>query len=103
MKNSTSLVEGERDLEDAKKQSAKESRKEEKLKKKEDGALKKALAISELEAKRQEEVNHLNNVQTVTSKESTQLHLLGTVASHTTCTNPFNLPCITCVSRKRGV
>jgi hypothetical protein len=58
-KNSTSLVEGERDLEKAKKESAKESKKARRLKQKEEEALQKVLAISELEAKRKEEVSHL--------------------------------------------
>jgi hypothetical protein len=45
------------------------------------------LAISEQEAHRKEEVAHLLNVHTAISTEPSQLHLLGTVASSSTCTS----------------
>ncbi len=103
-KNSTSLVEEEKeekDLAKAKKESEKQIKEERRIKKKEENDLKMALAVSKLQvsndgslaisgqkAKRKEGVDHLINVQTATSTEPTQLHLLGTVASSSTCTSP---------------
>ncbi len=92
-KNSTSLVEEEKDLAKAKRESEKQIRQEQKLKRKEDEDLKmalvvskrqvsndKPLAIPEQKAERKESGDHLISVQTATSSEPTQLHLLGTVA-----------------------
>ena len=97
-KNSTSLVEGDRDLAKAKKESESMAKKDEKLRKKEEKALEYALLVSGLEARRdgtlliteqeahrKEEAAHLLSVQTSTSTESSQLLLLGTVASSSTC------------------
>jgi hypothetical protein len=77
-KNFTSLVEEEKDLAKAKKESEKQIRQEQKLKKKEDEDLKmalavsklqvsndKSLAISERKAERKEEGDHLISVQTI--------------------------------------
>jgi hypothetical protein len=79
-KNSTSLVEEEKDLAKAKKESEKQIRQEQRLKKKEDEDLKmalavsklhvsndKSLAISEQKAERKDLGDHLINVQTATS------------------------------------
>ena len=92
-KNSTSLVEGDRDLAKAKKESESMAKKDERLRKKEEKALEYALLVSGLEARRdgtlliteqeahrKEEAAHLLSVQTSTSTESSQLLLLGTVA-----------------------
>ena len=97
-KNSTSLVEGDRDLAKAKKESESMAKKDEELRKKEEKALEYALLVSGLEARRdgtlliteqeahrKEEAAHLLSVQTSTSTESSQLLLLGTVASSSTC------------------
>jgi hypothetical protein len=97
-KNSTSLVEEEKDLARAKKESEKQIRQEQKLKRKEDEDLKMALAVSKLQvgndkplaisvqkAEREELGDHLINVQTATSSEPTQLHLLSTVALSSAC------------------
>ncbi len=96
-KNSTSLVEEEKDLAKAKQESEKQIRQEQKLKRKEDEDLRMALAVSKLQvsndkplaiseqkAERKESGDHLISVQTATSSETTQLHLLGTVASSST-------------------
>jgi hypothetical protein len=48
----------------------------------------KSLAISEQKAERKEGGDHLINVQTATSSEPNQLHLLGTVALSSTCASP---------------
>jgi hypothetical protein len=100
-KNSTSLVEGEKDLARAKKESEEQNRQEQELKKKEDDDLKMALAVSKLQvsndkplviseqkAKGKDLSDHLINVQTASSSEPTQLHLLGSVASSSARTNP---------------
>ena len=47
-----------------------------------------SLAISGQKAERKEGGDHLINVQTATSTEPTQLHLLGTVALSSTCISP---------------
>ncbi len=96
-KNSASLVEEEKDLAKAKKEFEKQIRQEQKLKRKEDEELKMALAVSKLQvsndkplaiseqkAERKESGDHLISAQTATSSETTQLHLLGTVASSST-------------------
>ena len=96
-KNSTSLVEEEKDLAKAKQESEKQIRQEQKLKRKEDEDLRMALAVSKLQvsndkplaiseqkAERKEKGDHLINVQTATSSEPTQLHLLSTVALSST-------------------
>ena len=97
-KNSTSLAEGEKALAKAKKESESMAKKDERLRKKEEKALEYALLVSGLEARRdgtlliteqeahrKEEAAHLLSVQTSTSTESSQLLLLGTVASSSTC------------------
>ena len=97
-KNSTSLAEGEKALAKAKKESESQAKKEENLRKLEEKALQHALLVSRYEAKsdgtlavveqealRKEEVAHLLSVQTSTSTEPSQLLLLGTVASSSTC------------------
>jgi hypothetical protein len=98
-RNSTSLVEDEKELAKAKMESEKLIRRELKLKKKEDEELKMALAVSKLQvsnttsvdtpdlnSERKESVDHLIIVQTAASSEPTQLHLLGSVASSSTAT-----------------
>jgi hypothetical protein len=100
-KNSTSLVEEEKDLAKAKKESEEQNRQEQELKKKEDDDLKMALAVSKLqvsndkplviseqEAKGKDLSDHLINVQTASSSEPTQLLPLGTVAPSSARTNP---------------
>jgi hypothetical protein len=99
-KNSTSLVEEEKDLAKAKKESEEHSRQEQEFKKKEDDDLRMALAVSklqvsndkslsmsELKAKGKDLSDHLINVQTATSSEPTQLLPLGSVASSSARTN----------------
>ncbi len=99
-KNSTSLMEEEKDLAKAKKESEKQNRHEQKLKKKEDEDLKMALAVSKLQvsndktlaipeqkAKGKDLSDHLINVQKVLPSEPTQLHLLGSVSSSSACTS----------------
>ena len=99
-KNSSSLTKEERDLAQAKNKSEQQAKKEQKLKEKDERVLKQvlilskeearmdgSLAISEQEAHRKEEVAHLLNVHTAISTEPSQLHLLGTVASSSTCTS----------------
>jgi hypothetical protein len=98
-RNSTSLVEDEKELAKAKIESEKQIRQEQMLKRKEDEELKMALAVSklqvsntkslatpELNSERKESVDHLIIVQTAAPSESTQLHLLGSVASSSTAT-----------------
>jgi hypothetical protein len=99
-KNSTSLDKGEKDLVWAKKESENQAKKEERLRRKEEEALQHVLRVSRYEAKekgalalfeqeehRKEEAAHLLNVHTASSTEPSQLHLLGTVASSSTCTS----------------
>ena len=57
-KNSTSLVEGDRDLAKAKKESESMAKKDEKLRKKEEKALEYALLVSGLEARRRNLVDY---------------------------------------------
>ena len=98
--NSSSLSKGEKDLAQAKKESERQAKKELKRKEKEERVLQHtlalsrhearmdgSLAISEQEAHRQKEAAHLLNVHTAITTELSQLHLLGTVASSSTCTS----------------
>jgi hypothetical protein len=100
-KNPTSLAEGEKDLARAKKESEEQNRQGQELKKKEDDDLKVALAVSKLqvsnvkplviseqEAKGKDLSDHLINVQTASTSEPTQPHLLGSVVSSSARTNP---------------
>jgi hypothetical protein len=92
------LSEGEKELAKAKKKSERQAKKEQKLKEKEEKTLEYALALSEFEARmngtaliteqeayRKEEAARLDNVHASSSIEPTPPHLLGTVASSSTC------------------
>ncbi len=96
-RNSTSLVEDEKELAKAKIESEKQIKQEQELKRKEDEDLKMALAVSKLQvsnvkppalpeliSERKGSVDHLISLQTAAPSEPTQLHLLGSVASSST-------------------